>query len=177
MGSLEEGEEVPVPIERDRFSGKTLVRMSRSLHRALSLMAESEKLSLNQLIVTILAKEVGRFSVLNRVEEKIDRLLDRINDVAEKEESRILHSRVFGVIAEPYEQDQYRVVGTGHTFEASAAVVNLQPSKLGAAGTAAPFEELWPYPYSQHLGWERTIFSAGKATESDSEDKVESKQK
>lgn len=83
--SLNQGEEVPVPIERDRYSGKTLLRMSRSLHRALALMAEAEKLSLNQLIVTILAKEVGRFGALSRVEERIDRLLDRMDDVlAEK---------------------------------------------------------------------------------------------
>lgn len=85
--SLEKGEEVPVPVERDRYSGKTLLRMSPSLHRALSLMAESEKLSLNQLLVTILAKEVGRFNVLNRVEKKIDNLLDRVNDVLAEQNS------------------------------------------------------------------------------------------
>lgn len=85
--SLDKGEEVPVPVERDRYSGKTLLRMSPSLHRALSLMAESEKLSLNQLLVTILAKEVGRFNVLNRVEQKIDNLLDRVNDVFEEQTS------------------------------------------------------------------------------------------
>ncbi len=83
LDSLEEGDDIPIPIDRDRFRGKTLVRMSRSLHRALALMAESEKLSLNQLIVTILAKEVGRLGVLNRVEGKLDKLLDRVNDVLE----------------------------------------------------------------------------------------------
>lgn len=84
LDSLEKGEGVPIPVERERYSGKTLVRMSRSLHRALSLMAEAEKLSLNQLIVTILAKEVGRFDVLNRVEHKIDDLLGKVNDVLEE---------------------------------------------------------------------------------------------
>ena len=89
LDSLEESDEVPSPIDRDRFSGKTLVRMSRSLHRALSLMAESENLSLNQLIVTMLAKEVGRLGVLNRVEEKLDSLLDRVNNVLQREELTI----------------------------------------------------------------------------------------
>lgn len=84
LDSLEEGEQIPIPVERDRYSGRILLRMSRSLHRALSLMAEAEALSLNQLIVTMLAKEVGRFSVLNRVEQKIDNLLDRISDVLEE---------------------------------------------------------------------------------------------
>ena len=93
--SLEKGEDVPVPVERDRYSGRMLVRMSRSLHRALSLMAESEKLSLNQLIVTILAKEIGRLSVLNRVEDKIDKLLDRVNDVLERE-VRLRHLKNYG---------------------------------------------------------------------------------
>ena len=81
LDSLHKGEEVPVPVERDRYSGKTLLRMSPSLHRALALMAESEKLSLNQLIVTILAREVGRFAALNRVEQRLDRLLDRMDDL------------------------------------------------------------------------------------------------
>ncbi len=76
LDGLDRGEEIPVPVERERFSGKTLVRMSRSLHHALVLMAESENLSLNQLIVTILAKEIGRLNTLNRVERKLDELLD-----------------------------------------------------------------------------------------------------
>lgn len=84
LDSLNKGEEVPVPVERDRFSGKTILRMSRSLHRSLSAIAEAEKLSLNQLMVTILAKEVGRLSVLNGLEKKIDTLLNKINDVLEE---------------------------------------------------------------------------------------------
>ncbi len=83
LDSLKRGEEIPTPIERDKYSGKMLVRMSRSLHRSLALIAEAEKLSLNQLIVTILAKEVGRLSVLNHVDAKVDNLLNKINDILE----------------------------------------------------------------------------------------------
>ena len=82
--SLEQGEEVPTPIDRDKFGGRILVRMSRSLHRSLSLVAESEKLSLNQLLVTILAKEVGRLGVLIGVEKKLHKLLDKIDDTLEE---------------------------------------------------------------------------------------------
>jgi antitoxin HicB len=74
MDSLERGEEIPLPIERERFKGKTLVRMSRSLHRALALIAQAEGVSLNQLIVNILAKQVGQFNISSRVEDKIDEL-------------------------------------------------------------------------------------------------------
>lgn len=159
IDSLEEGEEVPVPIERDRFSGKTIVRMSRSLHRALSLMAESEKLSLNQLMITILAKEVGRLSVLNRVEEKVDRLLNRINDVLEEEELRTLPSKSIRAIAGLYEQEQ------------------IEAFTRGAVSTATPLGELQLYPYPQRPGWERIISSAGRAKETEFEDIVESEQK
>jgi antitoxin HicB len=85
LDSLKSGEEVPVPVERDRYSGRILVRMSRSLHHSLALIAEAEKLSLNQLIVTLLAKEVGRLNVLNRVEYKVDTLLQKIDRVLEEE--------------------------------------------------------------------------------------------
>jgi antitoxin HicB len=79
LDSLEKGEAVPIPLERDRFNGRILVRTSRSLHRSLTLIADMEKLSLNQLIVTILAKEVGSLDVLNRVENKLDAIMDKLS--------------------------------------------------------------------------------------------------
>lgn len=174
--SLEEGESIPVPIEIDRYSGKILVRMSRSLHRALSLIAEAEKLSLNQLIVTILAKEVGRLSVLNRVEEKIDGLLDRINDVLEEEEPRA-SSKLLRVIAGHPEQGQYFLVSTAPTLEASVVAANVGVFTSGVVSTASPLEELWSYPYCQRPRWERIIFSTGRVKGSESREAVESKQK
>jgi antitoxin HicB len=54
---------IPVPIpEKDEPlpSGKWVQRVSRSLHRALTLLAETEDVSLNQLVATILAEAVGR---------------------------------------------------------------------------------------------------------------------
>ncbi len=85
LDSLEESEEVPEPIVREGFSGKTLLRMSRTLHRALSLLAESEQVSLNQLIVTMLAKQVGRLGIVNRVEEKLDKVLTLISSSQQTE--------------------------------------------------------------------------------------------
>jgi antitoxin HicB len=139
LDSLEEGEDVPTPIDREKFSGKTLLRMSRSLHRALSLMAESEKLSLNQLIVTMLAKEVGKLNILNRVEQKIDSLLDRINDVVEEQRTPSLESSCIFA----YQPGQYLVAGASPDIEAQAQVTFGTPAFLhGAVGTASPLEEL-----------------------------------
>lgn len=45
---LEEGFEVPVPKEYEKFSGKFLVRIPKSLHYRLTLEAEQEGISLNQ---------------------------------------------------------------------------------------------------------------------------------
>jgi antitoxin HicB len=84
VDGLKRGEEIPLPIERERFKGKTLLRMSRSLHRALALIAQAEGLSLNQLIVNILAKEVGQFNMLNRVESKLDELRDMLSGEPER---------------------------------------------------------------------------------------------
>jgi|GEM_PF-521965 len=158
--SLERGEDVPVPVERDRYSGKMLVRMSRSLHRALSLMAESEKLSLNQLIVTILAKEVGRLSVLNRVEDKLDKLLDRLNDILEKKEQQTFSEWV-RLLAEPLRQEQHFRVSIAHTLEAPAAA-EVGAFAAGVVSTASPLEELWSFSNLQRPRWQNIIYSAGR---------------
>ena len=171
LDSLEKDEEVPVPVERDSYSGKMLVRMSRSLHRSLSLIADAERLSLNQLIVTILAKEVGRLSVLNRVEQKIDNVLDKINDVIE--ERREPSSKLLRLLTQPYEAEQYFVVGTTPDIEAQAAV-GAATFFRGVASTASPFEELQSGLSLQPLGWERIVFSSIKAKENEA---VEIKQK
>jgi len=161
LDSLEEGEEVPIPVERDRYSGRILLRMSRSLHRALSLMADSEGLSLNQLIVTILAKEVGRFSVLNRVEQKIDTLLDRIDDVLEEQKALSLKS-LRPITGQPYEAEQHFVVGTAPDIEAQAPV-GVSALWRGAVGTVSPLDELRFLFSFQPSGWERIIFGSPEA--------------
>lgn len=56
---LEEGLPIPEPLTNTEYSGKLLVRMPKSLHRALSRHAESEGISLNQYIVAKLAQVVG----------------------------------------------------------------------------------------------------------------------
>lgn len=138
LDSLERSEEVPVPAQREKYSGKTVVRMSRSLHRSLALIADAEGLSLNQLITTILAKEVGRLNVLNRVEEKVDNALEKINDVIE--ERKEPSSRFIRFMTEDV-RDVIHSVGTVPDIDTQIGI-NVASYLRGAASTASPLEEL-----------------------------------
>lgn len=57
---LEDGDPIPPPLSDDQFSGKFVVRVPRSVHRDLSQRAEREGVSLNQYVLTALAKAIGR---------------------------------------------------------------------------------------------------------------------
>jgi len=52
----------PMPEEEKEYSGKFLVRVPKSLHRQLSVRAEKEETSLNQMVVALLAESMGRWS-------------------------------------------------------------------------------------------------------------------
>jgi antitoxin HicB len=53
--AYEYGDPIPLPTTEARYSGKTLVRMPRSLHQKLAEMSEREGVSLNQCIVSVLS--------------------------------------------------------------------------------------------------------------------------
>ena len=56
---VEAGEEPPPPQVLEGFSGQIRLRMPRSLHRRLSGRARMEGVSLNTMIVTLLAQSAG----------------------------------------------------------------------------------------------------------------------
>ena len=58
-GLLEKMERRNKVLERREYSGRVHLRMPRSLHRDLARRAEQEGVSLNQVIVTALARSVG----------------------------------------------------------------------------------------------------------------------
>jgi len=58
--ALEDGDFIPEPRALDEYSGKFVVRMSRSLHRDLVQHAEAEGVSLNQYINIALARALGQ---------------------------------------------------------------------------------------------------------------------
>ena len=55
LTAREFGDDVPPPISTYRYSGKFVVRVPSSLHRALALRAGVEGVSLNQLVSTLLS--------------------------------------------------------------------------------------------------------------------------
>jgi|ERR1700722_204557 antitoxin HicB len=59
MAAIEQGQNIPEPLDSTDFSGKLVLRMSASLHRKAAMCAEREGVSLNQFIVTCLAECVG----------------------------------------------------------------------------------------------------------------------
>lgn len=57
--ALEQGQEIPEPLEQSRYSGKLVVRMPKGLHKRSALAAEREGVSLNQYIVACIAEQIG----------------------------------------------------------------------------------------------------------------------
>lgn len=56
------GDSIPLPSTDTRYSGKTMLRMPRSLHQSLAEAAERDAVSLNQLLVSLLSQAIGRKS-------------------------------------------------------------------------------------------------------------------
>jgi antitoxin HicB len=56
---LEHGDPIPEPLEVGGYSGNFAVRGPRSLHRDLVRRAQAEGVSLNQLVVSYLSRELG----------------------------------------------------------------------------------------------------------------------
>lgn len=53
--SYEHDDPIPLPSTETKYSGKTLVRMPRSLHQKLAEVSDREGVSLNQYIVSVLS--------------------------------------------------------------------------------------------------------------------------
>jgi len=68
-------QEIPSPSQSVSFGGRVLLRLPRSLHRQLSLIAEREGVSLNQFIVSALAEKVGAFNLYDKLTKKMDQKL------------------------------------------------------------------------------------------------------
>jgi antitoxin HicB len=54
--AYEEGHDIPLPSRPEEYSGKFVVRIARSLHRALAESAEDEGVSLNSYVASLLAR-------------------------------------------------------------------------------------------------------------------------
>jgi len=61
---LEEGQDIPEPFSADNYSGRITVRAPGSLHRDLVEQAEREGVSLNQYLIYLLSKGIGKGSTI-----------------------------------------------------------------------------------------------------------------
>jgi len=69
--------EAPEPRDEDDYSGKFVVRVPKWLHRALERFAKKQEISLNQLVVSVLAKGVTEAQVesfAQRLGETVERI-------------------------------------------------------------------------------------------------------
>jgi antitoxin HicB len=57
--ACERGRDIPLPSMDERYSGRLLLRLPRSLHRRLAERAETEATSVNQYILSLLAEGLG----------------------------------------------------------------------------------------------------------------------
>ena len=57
--ALDMGQPIPAPAEEQRYSGRILVRLPRSLHQRAAEAADADATSLNQFIVAAVAERVG----------------------------------------------------------------------------------------------------------------------
>ncbi len=57
--ALEDGVAIPEPRATEQYSGKFVVRIPRTLHRQLAVVAEREGVSLNAFVSSTLAQAVG----------------------------------------------------------------------------------------------------------------------
>lgn len=66
---LEDGDPIPAPASEEAFSGRTMVRLGKDLHRLAAAAADRDGVSLNHFITTQVARGVGALSVRSRDRE------------------------------------------------------------------------------------------------------------
>jgi len=69
--ALEQGQDIPAPIEAHDFSGRIALRIPKSIHKQAAKFAEMDGTSLNQFFLTSVAARVG-------AEEFCERLINKI---------------------------------------------------------------------------------------------------
>lgn len=99
--ALEAGWDIPKPAAQAQVSGRTTLRLPRSIHQKLLETAEAEGVSLNQLVLTYIAEGLERTSAkdyLANVMEKQNTELNRLKNVVEV--STFQPSNIYGQWAE-----------------------------------------------------------------------------
>ena len=84
--AYEMGQDIPLPRTEEEYSGRILLRLPRSLHRRLAQAARREGVSLNQYIVSLLARREVQAELINMAKELAN------NELARTREKTRLHS-------------------------------------------------------------------------------------
>lgn len=77
-GTLERGGQVPLPKKEDIYSGRFVVRMSKTLHRILTERAKQEGVSLNFYVSTLLTLNSERYRTATLLKHFADNLFRRL---------------------------------------------------------------------------------------------------
>lgn len=72
--AYEEGLDIPLPSYPEEYSGRFNLRLPRSLHRSLAQGAENDGISLNQYVMSVLA----RGDAQTQIERRLDRLQSQV---------------------------------------------------------------------------------------------------
>jgi antitoxin HicB len=78
--ALEDGQTIPVPRSREEYSGKFMVRISKSLHRELVVSANAEGVSLNAYVTSLLAAG----EVWHGADHRFEQICETISAVMEQ---------------------------------------------------------------------------------------------
>jgi predicted RNase H-like HicB family nuclease len=70
--ALEQGQDIPAPIEAHNFSGRNALRIPRSIHKQAAKFAKMEDTSLNQFFLTAIAARVGAEDFAERLYNRLE---------------------------------------------------------------------------------------------------------
>ena len=82
----EEGWPIPEPLQELRYSGQFRLRLPRSLHGWMAERAQVEGVSLNTLVVELLARARGAAETADRTSKQLDESLSRLERAAREME-------------------------------------------------------------------------------------------
>lgn len=92
------GKPMPLPEKVNPYSGQLRLRMPKSLHAALSNEAESENISLNTYIVSLLSERHMERKMLNKIEGTISGLDNRTQTTYKVGENDVKYKRKNGEV-------------------------------------------------------------------------------
>ena len=81
----ERGNDIPLPSYPEEYSGKFNVRIPKSLHRALAKASRREEVSLNQYVLSLLARGDAQY----RVERLLEGLTGKVDTMADQLPARV----------------------------------------------------------------------------------------